>query len=231
MYIKEDLIIPHVSLLSPQALGRVALGGARGFGVPGGFSGQSPLCSGSLARAGVAPRAERGLRPACGPAGGWERPRRVISHGFSVPGSSTTASTISSSPRHGGRVVSAPGPASPFPGHLAAAEGGTAASPLQGPSLTSTFMMTCGCSVTPLWRRTRYSGAGVLGREREERWREGQAEKQGAQAALSHKARLSFLSHTRARWCSGAGTRRTSTSSPPAAGSPTTPRRSGTSTR
>lgn len=133
MYIKEDLIIPHVSLLSPQALGRVALGGARGFGVPGGFSGQSPLCSGSLARAGVAPCAERGLRPACGPAGGWERPRRVISHGFSVPGSSTTASTISSSPRHGGRVVSAPGPASPFPGHLAAARGWNGCLSLAGP--------------------------------------------------------------------------------------------------
>jgi len=33
------------------------------------------------------------------------------------------------------------------------------------------------------------------------------------------------------KWCWGAGTRRTSTSSPPAAGSRTTPRRSGTSTR
>uniref|UniRef100_A0ABI7VTU7 FAM50A/XAP5 C-terminal domain-containing protein n=1 Tax=Felis catus TaxID=9685 RepID=A0ABI7VTU7_FELCA len=39
------------------------------------------------------------------------------------------------------------------------------------------------------------------------------------------------LSHTRARWCCGAGTKRTSTSSLPAAGSPTTPRKSGTSTR
>ncbi|XP_055249389.1 protein FAM50A isoform X1 [Moschus berezovskii] len=39
------------------------------------------------------------------------------------------------------------------------------------------------------------------------------------------------MSRTQARWCCGAGMRKISISSPPAAGSPMTPRRSGTSTR
>ena len=82
MYIKEDLIIPHVSPLSlPTALGRAAVGGAVSFGMLGAL--WDNLCSALGPRPGLGVQCvEPCLPPACGRAGRWERPGWVLSHGF-----------------------------------------------------------------------------------------------------------------------------------------------------